>query len=293
MSQAGPSPVILIGAARSGTKYLRQLLAASEAACAVPYDVNYIWRTGNERHPDDRLDPASCTDAMARRIRRQLAKQAGAHRAPGCRFLVEKTVSNTLRVPFVHRVYPEARFIHLIRDGRAVVESSLRQWEAKPDAGYLLKKLCSFPLSNWRYLLWFAGNAARGLFGRKRPSLWGPRYPGVDDDLGRLSTLEICARQWERCLALATADLNALPSDQVFTIHYEQLVGGVERLAELADFLGLPDRDALLAAHAEQTRAGNDEKWRQRLDAEQLCLIESIAGEQLRAHGFLDSLGAD
>ena len=34
MSQAGPSPVILIGAARSGTKYLRQLLAASEAACA-------------------------------------------------------------------------------------------------------------------------------------------------------------------------------------------------------------------------------------------------------------------
>lgn len=291
MSHASPQPIILIGAARSGTKYLRQLLAASEAARAVPYDVNYIWRTGNERHPDDRLDPALCSDAIAKRIRRQLARQAGAHRDPECRFLVEKTVSNTLRVPFVHRVYPEARFVHLIRDGRAVVESSLRQWQAKPEAGYLLKKLRSFPLSNWRYLFWFAGNAARGLLGRKGPSLWGPRYPGVDEDLGRISTLEICARQWERCLALATADLAALPAEQVFTIHYEDLVGGVDRLGELAAFLDLPDGDALMAAHAEQTRAGNDSKWRERLSDHDIDQIESIAGEQLRAHGFLDSLG--
>ena len=67
-------------------------MPASEAARAVPYDVNYIWRTGNERHPDDRLDPALCSDAIAKRIRRQLARQAGAHRDPECRFLVEKTV---------------------------------------------------------------------------------------------------------------------------------------------------------------------------------------------------------
>src|SRR4051812_20775701 len=40
-------PVIVIGAARSGTKLLRDSLATHADVARVPYDVNYVWRFGN------------------------------------------------------------------------------------------------------------------------------------------------------------------------------------------------------------------------------------------------------
>jgi hypothetical protein len=47
--------VFVIGAARSGTKFLRDVIGASPYAAVVPYDVNYVWRGGNEGFPDDAL----------------------------------------------------------------------------------------------------------------------------------------------------------------------------------------------------------------------------------------------
>ncbi len=47
--------VIVIGAARSGTKVLREMLAASPNVAAVSFDVNFIWRTGNEGEANDVL----------------------------------------------------------------------------------------------------------------------------------------------------------------------------------------------------------------------------------------------
>ena len=46
--------VIIIGAARSGTKYLRDVLATAPNAARVPYDINYIWRYGSEIREGDR-----------------------------------------------------------------------------------------------------------------------------------------------------------------------------------------------------------------------------------------------
>ena len=42
------SPIIIIGAARSGTKIMRSVISADENVRAVSYDVNYVWRFGNE-----------------------------------------------------------------------------------------------------------------------------------------------------------------------------------------------------------------------------------------------------
>ena len=41
-------PIVLIGAARSGTKILRDALATALGVPQVPYDVGYVWRYGNE-----------------------------------------------------------------------------------------------------------------------------------------------------------------------------------------------------------------------------------------------------
>jgi len=74
----------------------------------------------------------------------------------------DKTPLYVRYVPYLHRLFPEALFLHVIRDGRDATCSALQKWGAeKPylDAYYLLK--------NWVRNVQ-AGQAAPGVVGAKR-----------------------------------------------------------------------------------------------------------------------------
>lgn len=229
--------IVLIGAGRSGTKLVRDLLAAHPAVACVPYDINFVWRTGNERCPDDELQPSRLRPAAIRRIRRQLLRFQG-----DAEVVVEKTVSNCLRVPFVHGALPDAKFVHLVRDGRDVVESARRQWVAPADCRYLLAKARTFPtFAVRRYGIGYASGFVRRLARQTgQPPTWGPRYRGIDDDLAQLGLVETVARQWSVCVERALDDLATLPCEQVHTLRYEELVAqpGLQ-LRQLWSFAGL------------------------------------------------------
>ena len=135
------SPVIILGAARSGTRLLRSLVASGEQHAEVPYDVNYIWRFGNESCPDDCLAASTVNDQLRAFVHRRLAKCA--HAKPD-QPIVEKTVSNVLRIPFVQSIYPEAKYVFLMRNGRDVIESAYRCWQQQ---GWLDRQLWSIPCS--------------------------------------------------------------------------------------------------------------------------------------------------
>ena len=48
--------VIIIGAPRSGTNILRDVLTSFDGICTWPCDeINYIWRHGNAKYPSDEL----------------------------------------------------------------------------------------------------------------------------------------------------------------------------------------------------------------------------------------------
>ena len=142
-------PLILVGAGRSGTKILRDVLSTHPDIDSVPFDVNYIWTIGNSKATDDLLTPDRLNTTNRSRIIQLFTKQS-----KGAPFLLEKTVSNTLRLPFVLKVFPEAKFIHLIRDGRDVTESVSRQWGETREISYFFKKLKTFPLRYaFRYLM--------------------------------------------------------------------------------------------------------------------------------------------
>lgn len=232
-----PQVVVLIGAARSGTKLLRDLFATHPAAASVPYDINFVWRSVAKHAPDDEINASTVTPASAQRVRRKLARFQGS-----ALVLVEKTVSNCLRVPLVHAVVPEAKFIHLVRDGRDVVESARRQWTAPADWTYIFAKARAFPsLAVRRYGFEYA----RGLMRRRArkggpPPTWGPRYRGIDDDLVRLGLLKTVARQWGVCVERALDGLTTLPAGQVHTLCYEDLVAEPNvQLRKLWSFAGL------------------------------------------------------
>ena len=232
-------PVFLIGAARSGTKVLRDVIERHPAVDKVPYDINYIWRIGHEDAPDDRLTTAALTPAITAQIRSEVERfHAGAP------ILIEKTVSKCLRVSYVATIFPQAKFVHLIRDGIDVIESVHRQWTAPPDWRYLLQKSRTFPLRRApRYAVKYAG----GLFKRmltqdaKQLPTWGPRYHGIEQDMQRYSLLEVCALQWAHCVHDAEASLASLAPERVHTVRYEEFVQDpLAHLTALAHWLAIP-----------------------------------------------------
>ncbi len=239
-------PIIIIGAARSGTKFLRDVLASGEKTAVVPYDVNYVWRRGVAWDHDDILDPEALTERRKKFIVKSLAGIA--HLGPDQR-LIEKTVANTLRVPFVDAVYPDAVFVHLIRNGGDVTESAMRQWKAPPNWRNLIKKAREMPLGNLDYIAWFGFNTLRGLArGNKGGNVWGPRYPGIEQDATSRSLAEVCALQWKNCIETASADLDKIDQQRVFNIRYEDLVAGPDALEGLVENLGLPEQEKIMDA---------------------------------------------
>lgn len=265
-------PLILIGAARSGTKLVRDLVATHPAVDKVPYDINYIWRLGNQDLPHDELSPSRLTPSIRQRIRHGFERY---HR--GAPVLIEKTVGNCLRVAYVQAVFPEARFIHLVRDGRDVIESAYRQWKAPPDWNYLLDKAKSFPwVEAFGYALSYTRSACLKFItsDKKKVGTWGgPLYAGIDEDVATKELLEVCAIQWTLSVRKALTDLNNRPGDQVLTIRYEDFVQNpLSHLERIAGFIGL-DPDPYKAVRLETVSQQNIGKGFRTLSPEQIALV--------------------
>jgi len=282
-----PAPIILLGAARSGTKFLRDVIGESAAVARVPYDTSYIWRYGNEDRSDDAFDRADATDQVKAFAPKQLRRIAGLQ-AGDDRRLLEKTVGNTLRVGFVDEILPTAKFIHLIRDGRAVTESAMRLWQAPPDWKALFRKLRGMPFSNMGYALWFAKNTAIGLVsGRKGGKVWGPRYPGIEEDVAAKWPLEkICAEQWMQSVRAARAGLSEIAPERQHSVRYEDLLDDPQALEALIAFLDLPDGEVVKRAFQERAAYGNLDKWQKSLTANQIATITTVIQSELDSFGY-------
>lgn len=252
----------------------------------MPYDVNYVWRYGAEASEDDVLDPNALTKKRIEFIRNAIRSLAKA--GPGD-ILIEKTVASTLRVPFVEAVFPDARYVHLIRDGREVAESAMRQWEAPPDWSALARKVRDIPLENLGYVAWFGGNFVKGLFsGRKGGKVWGPRFPGIDAMVEQGPLSRVCAQQWLESYNRASADLSRVSNAEtrVFTIRYEDLIRDDKSLATLMDQLDLPDKETILSTFHERLRPNEAQLW-QALPHSDLETFDQAMSLTLKELGYL------
>lgn len=280
MREPGPT-VVILGAARSGTKLLRDLLASHPAACAVPYDVNFVWKYGNFDVPHDELEPGHARPPVKRYIRRAIER----HRERSSSVLFEKTVGNTLRPAFVRAVYPEARFIHLVRDGRDVVESAARLWRAPMDVRAVLRKLPAFPLLGLpSYALQYvASYARRSLRQDRRSSTWGPRFRGIDEAARDLPLLQVCAIQWRRSIEVTLEQLADLNDEALATVHYERLVTDPEKeVGRLLDFCALGRAPEVSRAVAERVHSGRVGRAREALSDSEMELVVDEIGPTLR-----------
>ncbi len=217
------APIFVIGAPRSGTTILSRLLSAHPDLALIG-EPRFTWKFGNERK-SDLLKGEHARPEVIRHIRRTFAEMA---RSQSRQRILEKTPSNALRMEFVDRVFPDARYVHVIRNGidstvsirrfwkefgtglpQRVVRRRLRDFEVRR-APYYVKELIRRAAPGW----------TAPLVGR---SIWGPELPGMQQMLRDMELEEVCALQWRFCVEAACGYGRRLDPSRYLEIRYEDL----------------------------------------------------------------------
>lgn len=277
-------PIVILGAARSGTNILRDALCNIPGVGTWPCDeINYIWRFGNRSHPHDEFDAERILPKTRNFIHSAFRKQS---RRQNLRFLVEKTCANSLRVHFVRSLFPQAKFLFIIRDGRDVVASARLRWNAKLDWRYTFRKVMYVPKSDLpHYAVSYAKNRLFRMFaGQGRLATWGPRYSHIQEHLSELTLEQVCAHQWSESVRKADADLQQLPAEQFLTIKYEELTADPDTvMTRIASFLEIPTHKISWNSMVHSQSVG---QWPKRLTMEMQDSIRPIVEPTLEQWGY-------
>lgn len=287
MREASRDPVVIIGAARSGTNMLRNVLVGLPGYSTWPCDeINYIWRHGNRSWPDDEFEPEHARPEVIRYIRKSFDRFSS---TSGASVVVEKTCANSLRVDFVARVLPEARYVFIVRDGRDAVASAQKRWTAPLDVPYLLAKARYVPASDLPYYGFrYLRNRVHRLFSRERRlAFWGPQFRGIQDALRECTVYEVAAMQWARSVERSSEALSRIDPERVHRLRYEDFVTEPEReVSRLADFLNQPLSRSEARVLAGPVSAQSVGKWREELDRDVIRAVEPHLAPMLFAHGY-------
>ena len=255
------APVFLAGCARSGTTLLAELLGlhpriARWSEANRVWDPGwYPWRPGLTDRAPLELDPESFVDAWWRENAGRLDEIRavfGAYRwLGGDELFLNKSPIHAHRLTQLVEAFPGARFLHLVRDGRAVVRSHGR------------KLLAQDKLREW-------------------PAEARERMLAHPDELHRLlarfwaRTIEAVGER-ERLLGLAEAG-------RWHELRYEDLCARpAETLAEVHEFLGLEPRPG--DAGRVEIRSQN-RKWREAFGPDLLAELEAEMLPVLKAYDY-------
>ena len=222
------TPVIIIGAGRSGTNMLR------DAVCKAPQfetwdcdEINPIWRHGNTHHADDAFGEEQITPAIRNYLRSKFISQWKRQGKP--KYLVEKTCANSLRVSFIASIFPEAKFLYLVRNGNDVAASASKRWRGEmeiPSLPYYVSKIRNTPISDLPHYGWrFLSSRADIYLGKKQHmSFWGPQFPKLKDLPADTPLMELCAQQWASCVNSSDEAFAALEPSRWLKTRYEDFV---------------------------------------------------------------------
>jgi hypothetical protein len=201
-------------------------------------------------------------DDLRSRFFRQVRAGGGAPPPAGRIRMLEKTPKNALRIPFLAKVFPEARFIYLFRDPRQVLASMMEGWESG------------------RFVMY------RNLPGWSGERPWSFLLTPAWRDLNGQPLERVVAAQWAAATSIMLDSLDALPADRRISARYEDLLSDPNaEIVRLCQTLHLDwDRrleDELPIARHTVSKPDHD-KWRVRAD-EIAAVWPSIAPVAARA----------
>jgi len=222
-------PVIILAAPRSGSTLLFETLSEARDVWTIGGESHQIIEGIKTLNPNfARVDSNRLTEIhaservshflrsrFARLLRDRDGREFFHHRTIRQLRFVEKTPKNALRVPFMDKVFPDARYIFLLRDARANLSSMMEAWRSG--------RWVTYPrLRGWRGPPW---------------SLLLP--PGWQQLNGQ-SLERICAFQWHSANRIVLEDLQRVPRQRWITVNYQSMVDEPEQTIErLCEFAGL------------------------------------------------------
>lgn len=282
MAPATEEPLLLIGTHRSGTTWLGEALSQAPWA-AYWKEPRQVWVYGNWFRPHDVLTAEHARPGVVRHIRRRFD---GFVRRSGARCLCEKTPSNCLRLPFVHAVYPEARILFLVRDGRHVVLSTEDERRRGVLWYRIRERLLEMRPSELPAFLervpWFVRALLTGA-GR----YWGPRPPGWRRWLREDPPDVVAAKQWAATMGRALDDLERIVPPHLARIRYEQLVTEPRATMErVRDTLGLPDLEPVIEYLEATSDSNRHRQRREQAEADRLDPLRRHLEPVMRRLGY-------
>ena len=270
-----PDPVFVIGCSRSGTTITFETLAASGAFLHFGYELPQFWNGLHGPHTNGwESEAAGAGDA---RPQHRDAALRFFYQRLGAGPVLDKTCINTLRVPYLHALFPHATFVFIHRDGRDNVSSMMEGWRhGRSDGGFGLQKF-------------FGPSPEPVAINGGEFSEWHFFLPPGWRDYNRASLEEVCAFQWLSANRLALEAKLEIPARHWIELRYEDLFERpVEMFEEVFERLHLPFDAAMRSrcAHLQPTSivkgAPKKEKWKEHNRAAIERVLPAIAPMQER-----------
>lgn len=267
-------PVFIVSPPRSGSTMLFEAMARSPDVFTIGGESHQLIETIPALHPAARnfasnrlgaedVEP-SVSAELRKRFRESVRDRNGRRPGTDAFRMLEKTPKNSLRIPFLSRIFPEAHFLVLHRQPRDVLASMMDAW--------LSGRFVTYPaLGGWSLLLVPGWRALAGQ----------PLH-------------QVVAAQWQATVQVLLDDIADLPRERFSVVRYENVVANPARVVpELCRAHGLgwdqPVGDALpLARHT--LTAPTPDKWRRHAAAIE-AVLAPLAPVAERFEAFVAAAG--
>ena len=282
------SPIILIGTHRSGTTWLGQVLSR-HSSLAYWVEPRYVWSWGNNYKPDDVLTKVNATPRIIKHIRQRFDKFV---KNQGKERLLEKKPSNCLRLSFIRAVYPEAKILHIIRDGRSVFNSA----QEILNTGYYRQEVLSRRLlemfketPTWEIPAQFpriTETLKSKLTGRPL-KFWGPRPQDWREWVKQDPPNVILAKQWAATINHAINEGALIDSNHYYRFYYEEIMARPrEIMSNITEFAELSNADNLINYVESTVDPSRQNKWRKLINQATLEEIRPYMESTLNQLGY-------
>lgn len=277
-------PIFLLGNVRSGTTMMHRFFL-QHPDVTTWYEPRTVWMYADPGRRHDRFDEHDARPRVTRYIRKRFLKYQKAH--DNLR-IMEKTPSNMLRIPYVRAIFPESKFIYIIRDPLANLSSAELKWQKAIAGRRLRRQFLNTPKLQLPYYAWrlFADHFRTRVLRQKYVSIWGVRYPGIYDDRRTMSVEQVIAKQWVACAQQADRDLAAIDPSLVLRLRYEEFVEQpvehFERILNHFDLKLTPELAEMVRTTVDPNRR---QKWK-RLDPKVIAECLPILREEMARQGY-------
>ncbi len=295
-----------MGSPRSGTTLLENILNVHPQIAEL-YEPYYIWERFFSVTQSDLWDINELTEDVRRRIQKDyLTFREKSNKA----VVLDKTPTHSFNIPLILNVFPDSRWIHILRDGRDVTLSIRREWEKRnrmvreKNYGQLLARAYDMlrrqPLWSFRFMA--LSHELRSNFSlspRKYLNKsrwqgkegWGPRFEGWRDYLEKHTPLEFNAMQWVASVQAVRKHWEEIPKSNRIEITYEHLLANPRAtLRRVLEFLNVDAADSDFYSNMPAIRQNNTNKWREGFSPEEISAIRSILSPLLGELGYEKSV---